>query len=103
MSDPNSGCYSYVGMVPSKGSQQLQLHHPGCTSVGTAIHELGHALGMAHEQSRPDRDNYVRVNWQNIEPSKRSQFEVVKGAYTHGDYDPLSIMHYDRFAFSVDP
>jgi hypothetical protein len=30
-------------------------------------------------------------------------FDVVKNAYTGAKYDLLSIMHYDRFAFSVDP
>lgn len=49
----NSGCYSYVGRIG--GRQVLNLQRGGCTRAGTIEHEMLHALGVWHEQSRPDR------------------------------------------------
>lgn len=101
--NPAEGCYSYVGMVPQKQSQRLQLQVPGCLSIGTSLHELGHAIGMAHEQSRPDRDQHVRINWGNIKASAQHNFQVDNNGYAGEPYDFLSIMHYDGFAFANDP
>ena len=40
----------YIGM--QGGQQTLSLQSGGCTYTGTAMHELTHALGFWHEQSR---------------------------------------------------
>ncbi|KJH40965.1 astacin [Dictyocaulus viviparus] len=62
----DGGCWSYVGH--SGGQQKLSLG-PGCESVGTAAHELAHALGFYHMQSRSDRDNYITLQSQNFAAS----------------------------------
>jgi len=101
-SHPRKGCYSYVGMVRQLKAAQLQLQDPGCLSVGTAVHELGHALGMAHEQSRPDRDTYIRIDLRNVKKGRERNFGITPSAGTHLKYDYLSVMHYDAYAFAID-
>uniref|UniRef100_A0A0N5AUP2 Metalloendopeptidase n=1 Tax=Syphacia muris TaxID=451379 RepID=A0A0N5AUP2_9BILA len=97
---PDRGCYSMVGKTG--GRQTLSLGS-GCIQKGIIIHELMHAVGFFHEQSRTDRDDYITIMWNNIQPGMQGQFEK----YGHGtiqtlgvDYDYDSIMHYGSRAFS---
>ena len=62
-------------MTQLLGGSQVMNVPPVCT-VGVVLHELLHALGMAHEQARSDRDDYVTVVWQNIRPGMAGQFSV---------------------------
>jgi len=101
-SNPNEGCYSYVGMVGGWNSQKLQLQNPGCTQIGTAVHEFGHALGMAHEQARSDRDSFVKIDWGNIQAGMEYNFDMNNKEHTASGYDFLSVMHYDAFAFAAN-
>ena len=47
------------------GSQNISIGE-NCEHKGVIMHEIFHALGRWHEQSRPDRDNYVTVHYGNI-------------------------------------
>ena len=92
-----SGCSSYVGRVG--GAQNMSLRRSGCTGVSTTTHEFGHAVGLSHEQTRPDRDQYVRINWDNIQDGRAHNFRI--GNYlANGPYDYQSVMHYPSRGFS---
>ncbi len=90
-------CSSFVGK--QGGAQAIRLS-TRCNAMSTA-HEIGHALGLWHEQSRADRDAYVRIVWENIEETYRYNFsQHITDGQDYGDYDYQSIMHYTPYAFS---
>ena len=98
----DSGCYS--DFIGHRGEKQiLNLQENGCTHPGTIAHELGHNIGLWHEQSRYDRDKYIEVIEENIKPEDLSNFDKLTRAEinTQGlTYDYDSIMHYRANAFS---
>lgn len=117
-----NGCSSYVGRIG--GRQELSLG-TACTSFGTNVHEVIHAIGFYHEQSRSDRDDYVIINWDNIAegplssmrklphkltnllniPANQFNFrklEKTTASTFNVPYDYDSVMHYSKFAFSMN-
>ncbi|CAH2051774.1 unnamed protein product, partial [Iphiclides podalirius] len=98
----NTGCWSSVGRIG--GRQEVNLQAPGCTTKkGTVLHEILHAVGFTHEQSRPERDDYVTINYNNVKPGSENNFKKSDSKYVSGfgvSYDYNSVMHYSEYAFS---
>merc|ERR1711872_671389 len=94
------GCYSPVGYQHG-GFQKISLANGGCAYHATALHELGHTIGLHHEQCRQDRDGYIDIQWKNIQEDNKYNFEKAAGTNNMGvKYDYCSIMHYEGDAFS---
>ncbi|XP_065067993.1 uncharacterized protein LOC135693432 isoform X3 [Rhopilema esculentum] len=94
-----SGCSSPVGYYGQRSGISLS---DGCWHKGIVMHEIAHSLGFYHEQSRPDRDHYVIIHWENIKQNMRYNFHKQKASNIDSmsvPYDYRSIMHYGRTAF----
>ena len=69
------------------------------------MHELTHAIGFWHMQSATDRDNFVTIQWGNIQKGTEYNFDKLSASQASHfgvAYDYSSIMHYDRYAFSAN-
>src|SRR5690349_10849302 len=89
----------------NSGSQSILVKTPSAKDLPDAVslilHELGHALGLKHEQQRSDRDDFVVINWENIDPIGRPDFEKLDAGdlVRPTSYDYGSRMHYRTNAF----
>jgi len=94
------GCSSSVGR---KGGMQTVHLGKGCKRLGTIMHEMMHVLGIIHEQSRPDRDDYLKINFKNIKKGLLTNFQKynsIQADTLNTPYNYYSIMHYSNYAFS---
>uniref|UniRef100_A0A667YCP9 Meprin A subunit n=1 Tax=Myripristis murdjan TaxID=586833 RepID=A0A667YCP9_9TELE len=95
-----SGCWSFVGDL--KTGQNVSIG-ARCDTKAIVEHELLHALGFYHEQSRSDRDDYVNIWWDQITEGQQHNFNKYEDDFItdlNTPYDYESIMHYRPFSFN---
>ncbi|KAM9783181.1 low choriolytic enzyme-like [Neosynchiropus ocellatus] len=97
---PQQGCASLLGYVGD--AQTLSLQRFGCIRRGIIQHELLHALGFYHEHTRSDRDQHVKILWDNLHPYFAYNFNKKNTNNLNTPYDYSSVMHYGRNAFGIN-
>jgi len=96
----NGVCEAYEGYQAIAG--QIVGGSILCT-VPTILHEMGHVIGLWHEQSRSDRNTYVQFLESNIDKPQITNFDqLADNEVDVGLYNYASLMHYYAFAFSRD-
>ncbi|XP_015803814.2 meprin A, alpha (PABA peptide hydrolase), tandem duplicate 1 isoform X2 [Nothobranchius furzeri] len=98
--EKRGGCFSSVG--DQQKGQILSLG-PGCDHKAVIEHELLHALGFYHEQSRTDRDDYVDIWLDQVTPGLEHNFNKYNDDFITDQntaYDYESVVHYRPFSFN---
>lgn len=91
------GNWSAIGRVG--GRQEISIEN---NNIGTVVHEVMHALGFHHTQCREDRDNFVTINFGNVEKGQEHNFQKCLDKQSNlGVYDYTSVMHYPSYGFAI--
>ncbi|XP_061722724.1 low choriolytic enzyme-like [Cydia pomonella] len=76
-----------------------------CLKPREILHTILHGLGFRDEVTHPQRDLFVRVMWENIQPAFRSMFRIQSVETNDAglmEYDPMSVMHFHDRAYSLN-
>jgi len=96
------GCHSGIGRKYwTTSSTDVSLGN-GCIKTSIVVHEFLHALGYYHEQSRIDRDSYLKIYMENVRAGYESNFDKNLAGQINSEgtaYDLKSIMQYTRKTF----
>jgi len=111
-----SGCHADLGFkdpkwfrAPLGSTEEVDPNvvnlGSGCVYKRIILHEIGHGLGLYHQHSRPDRDDFIHVYRDNVEPKMWYNFEIPEPNWMRAlerdiPYDYNSIMHYGKFLFA---
>lgn len=82
------------------GQQNIRLKHTA--SRNTVVHEIGHAVGLFHEQQRDDADEHVVIHYECIVDEYEGNFEPQSTVHLE-PYDFGSVMHYGPYGFCSNP
>ena len=67
------------------------------------MHEIGHTLGLWHQQMRSDRDDWVKVMYENIYNNYWPQFSIKVNTRNVVPYNYGSVMHYGVRVGLINP
>ncbi|TQN64476.1 Zinc metalloproteinase nas-5 [Colletotrichum shisoi] len=109
----DEGCWAQRLGSPNKGEVQVNFDHPnaweqivsmgqfkGCSLPRTAGQLLGHIIGLINEQQRPDRDQFIKVMENRIQPQFLDQFTINPEANASVPFDYNSLMLFDDLSFA---
>ena len=94
----SNSCYAALGYTG--GKESIEGVSGGC-NVSAMLHEMGHIMGFAHEQSRVNRNSYLSIDFSNIAPSSQGQYtQDFASTMDLGLYDYSSLMEYGPRGFT---
>ncbi len=88
----SSGSDGWAHIGYQGGRQTISLDQ--YISVGSVIHEMGHTVGLYHEHCRKDRDQYLSIQWNNIQDGQAHNFNIYSSGTDIGPFNINSVMMY---------
>ena len=92
--------YVHIGLCPNLPKQAILLAESKAITLSTVLHELFHVLGRYHEQSRTDRNLYVKVYQENIEKGDVGVYTYIPVTCSKSS-SSLSLRHLFTYTFSL--